>query len=219
MNNNSKFELCLYQGVSQIGKQHNDWIVLGYARHSKSRDDGYNKVKYWRCRCQGCGEEFEVIADNVVRGLSKGCVSCSGKKNEGSGNPFWKGCGDIPSSLWTRYKHGAKQRGISFKLSLKDMRGQWERQNGICPLTGMKLVMLASNSLDGRKLGRYLDDTPVASLDRIDNMKGYEVGNIIWVHKTANTMRNAFDMRLFVSMCDLIAKNGKSWCDVNLKGV
>jgi hypothetical protein len=161
-----------------------------------------------------CGGEFDVIANNVMRGLSNGCVSCGGKKNEGSGNPFWKGCGDIPSSLWTRYKNGAKNRGIPFKLTLKDMRMQWERQNGICPLTGIKLVMLASNPLGSRKLGRYLDETPVASLDRIDNIKGYESGNIIWVHKTANTMRNAFDMRLFVRMCDLISKNGKGWCEL-----
>jgi len=201
-----RFGLCLYRGKSQIGIKHGNWTVLGYARHTRSRIGGHNKISYWKCRCEGCGEVFDVIAVNVTSGLSGGCVRCGSRKNRGCSNPFWKGYGEVPSSLWTRCKHSAKNRGICFRLTLRDMSRQWKAQKGICPVTGMKLVMLATHSLGKKKLGKFLDSTPVASLDRIDNIKGYEKGNVVWVHKAANIMRNAFDMTFFVDMCRRIAE-------------
>ena len=90
-------------------------------------------------------------------------------------------------------------------MTLDDLQHQWEKQKGICPITGMKLVVLATNPLNKKKLGRYLNTTPVASLDRIDNMQGYVKGNVIWVHKAINMMRNAFDIEYFKRMCRIVA--------------
>lgn len=208
MNRRNRFHLCLNKGKSCIGIRYTDWTVLRYARHTLDKKTGYNKVAYWWCRCEGCGREFEVIADNVARGLSVGCVECGKKKNCGSGNPYWKGCGEIPSSLWTKYRHGAKSRGIDFSLTLEDMSRQWEVQKGICPFTGEKLVMVVANACGKKKLGKFLDEMPIASLDRIDNMRGYDVGNVMWVHKAANMMRNAFEVGYFISMCRRIAEHG-----------
>ena len=41
----------------------------------------------------------------------------------------------------------------------------------------------------------------------IDNSKGYEIGNVQWVHKDINMMRNKYDITYFIKMCRLVALN------------
>jgi len=40
-----------------------------------------------------------------------------------------------------------------------------------------------------------------ASLDRIDSSRGYEIGNIQWVHLITNQMKQALDESEFVEWC------------------
>ena len=44
-------------------------------------------------------------------------------------------------------------------------------------------------------------------MDRIDSTKGYIKGNVQWVHKTVNIMKNTFDNTLFINLCKKIAEN------------
>ena len=48
-----------------------------------------------------------------------------------------------------------------------------------------------------------------ASLDRIDNSKGYEVGNIQWVHKEINMMRGPLPIDRFIELCGFVADKVK----------
>ncbi len=59
--------------------------------------------------------------------------------------------------------------------------------------------MPASNS--GYKRGEY-----TASLDRIDSRGHYEVGNVQWIHKDLNIMKNSYDANYFIDMCKSVAK-------------
>lgn len=43
------------------------------------------------------------------------------------------------------------------------------------------------------------------SLDRIDSKKGYVVGNVQWVHKDINRMKNTFPQDYFIQVCKQIA--------------
>ncbi len=40
-----------------------------------------------------------------------------------------------------------------------------------------------------------------ASLDRIDNTKGYTIDNIQWVHKDINWMKGTFTQDQFIELC------------------
>lgn len=40
-----------------------------------------------------------------------------------------------------------------------------------------------------------------ASLDRIDSSKGYEQGNVQWVHKDINNMKQSFSQDKFIDWC------------------
>lgn len=61
-------------------------------------------------------------------------------------------------------------------------------------MTGEHLI-LASN---------FRNDEQTASLDRIDNKKGYTKDNVRFVHKIANKIRNIFNDPVLIYFCNLI---------------
>jgi hypothetical protein len=77
---------------------------------------------------------------------------------------------------------------------LKDL---WNKQNGKCLITGWKLV-LPENGTKG-----FINTKPEnASLDRIDNGKGYVQGNVRFICLIANLARSQFsddELRKFCS--------------------
>jgi hypothetical protein len=44
-------------------------------------------------------------------------------------------------------------------------------------------------------------------LDRVDSSKGYIEGNVQWVHKTINLMKQSFNQKEFIHFCKLVANN------------
>lgn len=45
-----------------------------------------------------------------------------------------------------------------------------------------------------------------ASLDRIDSARPYEPGNVQWVHKTINMMKQQFSQGVFIGWCHKVAQ-------------
>lgn len=94
-----------------------------------------------------------------------------------------------------------------------------EKQEYKCKLSKIDIIL---------REGVSQINTPTASLDRIDSSKGYEVGNLQWLHKDINVMKWHFPLNRFVYYCYLINnpensninKEGfliKNWCK-NFKG-
>jgi len=72
-----------------------------------------------------------------------------------------------------------------------------------CALSGLELAF--------PKVSK--DKNWTASLDRIDSSKGYVEGNVQWVHKDVNIMKNKFDNQYFINMCKKIAGGA---CETNI---
>ena len=72
-------------------------------------------------------------------------------------------------------------------------------QQGKCALTGMVLRMRGRKSEEQKERG-------TASLDRIDSTKGYVRGNVQWVHKDVNLMKNEFSEGYLLKMCRLVVR-------------
>ena len=89
-----------------------------------------------------------------------------------------------------------KKRNKLGDLTLEDLKEQWEKQSGICPYTGINLI-LPSVTKEYTKIN-------LASLDRIDSSKGYIEGNIQWVHKDVNWMKQDYSNDYFLNMCRTI---------------
>ena len=83
---------------------------------------------------------------------------------------------------------------IECSITLEDLYNTLKDQNFKCAYTGIDLKVI---------------DTPKgesnASVDRIDSDKGYEVGNIQWVYKPINIMKNGLSDKDFKDLCTKVA--------------
>jgi hypothetical protein len=102
-------------------------------------------------------------------------------------------------SWFRKYEYHAEARSKAWGITTDDAVDVFEGQGGRCALTG---VPLTTN-------GRFRDIT--ASLDRIDNAKGYEKGNIQWIHKALNLMRGDMPLGEFVRACRRVASHTCNW--------
>ena len=117
---------------------------------------------YVLTRCNGCGREQWQYLDNLRRGKSKGCQSCSQRRAV----PIWLGkrftaakqrCENPKDANYKNY--GA--RGIEFRFP---------------SVTDAAIYMIETNGLPDRSL----------ELDRIDVNGHYEPGNLRWVTHQQN---------------------------------
>lgn len=156
----------------------------------------------WRCLCD-CGNEHLVSTRHLNRTgrtgkfvtRSCGClITRTGKEN-----PQWRGVGEISGNWWARIKHSAKGNSMRREIPLEiDKEYAWElflAQDGKCYFTGEPLK-ISSNQIAN-----------TASIDRIDNTMGYIRGNIRWVHKHINIMKNRYTDEYFLSLCRKVAEN------------
>lgn len=162
---------------------------------SNVRFFGYTKTKsgknitQWEVECLHCGRKRNVKrADHAKRHAEKICKFCSSRKN----NPQGEHRG-IRLSFIEKFKIQGKSRGKNWNLSHDDVADQADIQNRKCALSGVDLVFT----------GDFNQIT--ASLDRIDNKKGYEKGNIQWVHKQINMMRGILTLERFKELCSAVA--------------
>lgn len=93
-----------------------------------------------------------------------------------------------------------KQRNHQYNIDCQYLKELWEEQEGICPITKQKLVLRTHNKQE--KLNPYQ-----ASLDRIDNNKGYIKGNIRFVSLMFNYARNVFNDEEVIEFCKIVTKN------------
>jgi hypothetical protein len=101
--------------------------------------------------------------------------------------------------------HGAKQRGErdghGCDITLEYLTNLWHIQGGICPFSGLQLS-LPINSNDW-KCSMILR----ASLDRINNALGYFPGNVRFISRIANYMRNSFSDDQVIDFCIAVSLN------------
>lgn len=166
--------------TTYVGKRFHRWVALAPSEKSMIL-----------CRCD-CGHEKYVDQHNLLHGKTKGCQRCS---KIGSANPSWSGHKDIRGNFWGVLCASAAARNIPVTLTMQDLQDLWERQGGRCALSGSVLTMTAK--------GRGL----TASVDRIDSARPYEKGNVQFVHKDVNLMKNKFDQDYFVAMCRRVANH------------
>lgn len=78
----------------------------------------------------------------------------------------------------------ARRSGKEFDLTEKDLKDIWERQRGICPYTGVHMIL-------PRNSAHKLPKTPDrASLDRIDSRRGYTKDNVQFCSLFAQYAKN-----------------------------
>jgi hypothetical protein len=173
--------------------------------------------------CDTCNKEFEKKKGEYNRRIRLGkdtfyCgLSCAGKDpnnvkhivaNRGD-FPVWE---HVPKKTHDQYsifrpvlktiKQRIKDRPKDFDLTLVYLKEIWDEQEGKCPFTGFDLELRTYNAKKDKSL-----HIKSASLDRIDNSKGYVQGNVRWVSVMYNFARNKFSDEDVVEFAQAVVKN------------
>jgi hypothetical protein len=150
---------------------------------------------YWLCKCN-CGREASIRGSSLI---SKHTTTCGCTHLAGHTNCLWGGVGNISGTYWCTMCGGAKRRGIPVEITKQYLWDVLVKQNFICALSGVLLILNSKNGCyDGN-----------ASIDRIDSSKAYIEGNIQWVHKYVNLMKLDKSSEEFIRWCKLVADNNK----------
>lgn len=177
--NNTKSCGCIGTGKSVdtedlVGKRSGSLTITKFAYKSKHRDRYY----YYLCDCGNTG----IISKHYF-GIVKQCKSCR-----------LGDIGEIPKSYLNRLRVGAKKRNLAFELEVETLWELFLKQKRKCALSGIEL------NFDRRQQGK----NQTASLDRIDSTKGYIQGNVQWIHKELNFMKQDFSEKEFIDWCYLV---------------
>src|SRR5436305_13969036 len=109
----------------------------------------------------------------------------------------WKGYGNISGSYWRTILCRAKSKHITIDITIEYIWGLFLQQNILCALTGIPITF-AKNYKSKNKTQQ------TASLDRINGNLGYIKGNVRWVHKDVNYIKQQYDDDYLYNICELI---------------
>lgn len=181
------------------------------------------KVKLMKCPI--CGEDFNIAESQYKYQVKAGrtnfycSLSCVGKKPENMlhlsrvSKPFTS---DSPryTALKTseellnssmkdfirrfKYRSKRKERFGEMEVTIKHLVEVWNAQQGKCYFTGVSLTLPRDSN--------YATTSPnyKASVDRIDNEKGYINGNIRFVSHSVNNLRNSMSDELVYEFFSLL---------------
>lgn len=146
-------------------------------------------MQQWLVRCD-CGMERYVSTYRTVRGEGEpSCYSCSAKRRMRADFTHL-------GRIRLRIEQLRRSSRWSVTITAEYMDELWKKQDGRCYYTGIFLYQACDSTA-------RLDTT--ASIDRIDSKIGYVPGNVRWVHKDINIMKNRFNEHYFLIMCGKIA--------------
>ncbi len=171
---------------------HNTWFGFIEVLKDSGKSDEKGRI-LWECHCHACDKPFIVNGHQLRPGRSKSC-GCV-RRHKGADNVMWRGIGTMPATMFTRVKAGAKRRKLEFNLTFQYMWDLYEKQNGKCRFSGMDIGF-----------GRVNLKEITASLDRINSELGYLKGNVQWIHKDINYMKQTMKDEYFIDLCKKIAK-------------
>lgn len=105
--------------------------------------------------------------------------------------------GSVRVAWYNSFQKSAEMRGLEWELSIEFVDAMYELQHGNCALSGLPIAWSK----------QHWDHT--ASIDRIDNSRGYLPDNVQLVHKELNMMRGSLEPERFVELCKLVADKVK----------
>ena len=179
-------------------------------------------------KCEECGKQFERVNKEVRRNqrlgrkqfCTRGCASRHTAKSSWTEerraaqakvakqvlDPYVKR-DEFTPFRW--YAAGIARRCRERKrkdggITLQELKNVWERQQGVCPYTGVQLIL--PNSSEG-----WGEEHPpplyMASVDRIDSAGPYSQENIQFVSTMANMAKSVYTQDDMVAFCQSIANH------------
>lgn len=131
--------------------------------------------------CKVCKKIMPTESFSKAGKRNRICRVCSQEKLK-----VWKGEGggekNRASRIYQRSRSRARKNGIESRLTLSEFKDWFERETneGVCFYCQHPLDLANPNSLQG------------ITLDRMDNTKGYEVGNMVLACRRCNVIKGSW---------------------------
>ena len=169
--------------------------------------DGTNR-KWAMAQCS-CGTIKVKRLNQIINGYSKHCKACASRKvfKDFPNHNFlsrFKGVGGLSLTHFSYIQKCANIRNLEFNISIEFLWNLFLKQDKKCALSNVDIIL--ENSLKNHNVNW---DIITASVDRIDNTRGYTEDNVQWVHKDINKMKWAFNQDDFINWCKLVSEKHK----------
>lgn len=176
------------QAHDLTGERYGKLVVVAFS-HS-------DKGCWWLCRCD-CGSEGIYYAANLKRGGTRSC-GCSHRDNYKK-----RLVKEDKRTLWRRavsgYKNNAKNRGIAFELTEDQAIETMKQDCHYCKAPPQNRTTSGGNN--------QTDYVLHSGIDRVDNSRGYEQGNVVPCCKVCNLAKRDMSEREFLTWVHRIARH------------
>jgi len=147
----------------------------------------------WNCICD-CGNIKDLPTGKLTNKKTRTC-GCAARRRQ-SASPTWKGVGEISSVRWKLITYRAWRVGRECTITHEEAWELFLKQNRRCAFSDVELNFGTHNKNHGD-----------ASLDRNDSSKGYVEGNVQWVHRDVNFMKQAMTDEALIEWCKKIVRH------------
>ena len=156
-----------------------------------------------KVNCDKCGCEYEVQRRSLVHKV-RSCRRCAALNGSSAvkGKPAHNRLPDDVGSfnnLYSRYRSSANLRGIPFNLSKEEFR---VLTKGNCHFCGIEPSTKAPTPNKTSRADVYIYN----GIDRVDNTKGYEAGNMVSCCGYCNKMKGPLPLDKFFNLVSNIYK-------------
>lgn len=168
-------------------------VVMGRSEDYTQPLTGKKSVK-WSCKCS-CGNNTSVRGVNLISGNTRSC-GCLHREAARERRLLAEGEASF-NIVFSRYKRRAEKTGLSFSLSEDTFKGLTK---GNCVYCGVPPEQVES---DCKKSTPYIYN----GVDRVDNTKGYEEGNVVSCCGFCNFAKSNYSQEEFLSKIKSIYEN------------
>lgn len=160
----------------------------------RARERSRHEIEY---PCEVCGKVIRRLlqSPSVEANKIKRCHRCAIRhviEANGGVTLNYNGTDNFAGKTFSTWVASAKKRGHFWALTRRQLEEKYQEQKGICALSGIRM--------EPKTASPYRP-----SLDRLDSMVGYVVGNFQFVCSVVNVMKNRLPDPEFVRLCRLIA--------------
>jgi hypothetical protein len=161
------------------------------------------KYVSYTVKCNKCGNIYRTghsILCKKSKGLGLACCHKCFNVDMKSRKSCTMTTKNISLIQYKKLQRQAELRGIEFNVTPEYLESIF---TGYCYFSGIEL-----------KIGTYMNNKGVrdlgnASLDRIDSSIGYVEGNVAWVYKPINIMKQTLSSAEFINLCKKITNHNQ----------
>ncbi len=172
------------RGIDETGKRYGKLMVLGLGEKFKG-----NNATTWVCQCD-CGNKVTRVGASLRHGRTFSC-GCTNLERIREANAL-PGNEAAFNRIVLQIKGSAKIRGLVYSLTLDDIKTLVVKECYYCGLE-------PSNNTH-----RHTRGFKYSGLDRLNNKKGYEYGNVIPCCKVCNHAKSTMTTDDFLAWIERI---------------